>query len=57
MKQAYNKPGMSIVLVEPATMLALSDGQSFSLGGNDEKVDQMAGERNSNRGWGDLWND
>lgn len=54
MKQAYNKPEMSIVLVEPATMLALSDGQSFSLGGNEE-VDQMAGERNSNRGWGDLW--
>lgn len=57
MKHAYNKPEMSIVLVEPATMLALSDGQSFSLGGNDEEVDQMAGERNSNRGWGDLWND
>lgn len=49
---------MSIVLVEPATMLSLSEGQTFSLGANgDEEVDQMAGERNSGRGWGNLWSE
>lgn len=58
MKRVYNKPEMSIVLVEPATMLSLSEGQTFSLGANgDEEVDQMAGERNSGRGWGNLWSE
>lgn len=58
MKRVYNKPEMDIVAAELATMLALSDGQTFSLGANgDEEVDQMAGERNGNRGWGNLWSE
>lgn len=57
-KERYNKPEMDIVAAELATMLALSNEQTFSLGANgDEEVDQMAGERNSNRGWGNLWSE
>lgn len=49
---------MDIVVAELATMLALSNEQTFSLGANgDEEVDQMAGERNSGRGWGDFWSE
>lgn len=54
MKQTYGKPETNILLIEPATMLALSDD---NLDFNDGTADQMAGERQSDRGWGNLWND
>ena len=56
MKQTYDKPETNIVFIEPASMLALSDGSSVNVN-NGEYADQMAGERNSERSWGNLWND
>ncbi|MBO5664751.1 MAG: hypothetical protein J6S03_00960 [Bacteroidaceae bacterium] len=51
-KQIYSKPEISVIAVEPATVLALSDGGS--LGVYDDSASQMSEEKNRN--WGELWN-
>lgn len=56
MKQIYSKPEMSIVLVEPATMLAMSDDK-LEFYNTNEKVDQMSNGRREERVWGNLWRD
>lgn len=52
-KQTYNKPTMTVVLIEPAIMLAISDGGE--LGVHEGTADQMSTQQRGD--WGDLWND
>lgn len=56
MKQVYSRPEISIMLIEPATMLALSDGGSVNVN-QGEYAGQMSNQRDSDRSWGNLWSD
>lgn len=52
-KQTYSKPTMAVVLIEPAIMLAISDGGELDV--HEGTADQMSTQQRGD--WGDLWND
>lgn len=52
-KQTYNKPTLTIILIEPAAMLAMSDGSKISV--HEGTADQMGTQQRGS--WGDLWSE
>lgn len=52
-KQTYNKPTLTIILIEPATMLAMSDGGK--IGVHEGTANQMSTQQRGS--WGDLWDE
>lgn len=52
-KQTYNKPALTIILIEPASMLAMSDGGK--IGVHEGTANQMSTQQRGS--WGDLWDE
>lgn len=52
-KQTYNKPTLTVAIIEPATMLAMSDGSE--LGVHEGTAEQMSTQQRG--GWGNLWDE
>lgn len=55
MKQAYNKPELTVVDVEAEQLIAASLGTTEDKA--DPTLDVLTNERNSERSWGNLWNE
>ena len=53
MKQEYIRPEVSITELELESMLAISSGGTIKVSNN--RGWELSNERDSGRGWGDLW--